>query len=118
MKISIKTMVAALLLSIIDKQFAVAHQVRRSRPFKIGESEIDFDEVPELPDPITYSTEMVEDENILAEAKKELTSAQKNAELGSINREMSSMLVQDIKNKFSELDEHFTRQIAPDNGEF
>ena len=86
MKVIIKTTMAAMLLLISDQQIS-AHQIRRS--FKIGESEIDFDEVPELPDPITYSTEMVEDEKILAEAQKELKSAQKNADLGSINREMS-----------------------------
>ena len=41
--------------------------------------------------------------------KEELKSASVNADKGSLNREMSQALVQDIKGKMSELDQHFTK---------
>ena len=37
------------------------------RPFKIGEEMIDFNEIPELPDPVSYEVEMKKDQNTIEE---------------------------------------------------
>ena len=37
-----------------------SHTVTK-RPFKLGEETIDFNEIPELPDPVSYEVEMNKD---------------------------------------------------------
>ena len=86
---------------------AMAHKA--THPFKIGDEVIDFEEIPSLPDPVSYEVEMKKDQQTIAEMKGELESAAKNVDKGSLNREMSSALIQDIKSKFTELDQHFSK---------
>ena len=79
------------------------------RAFKIGEETIDFNEIPDLPDPVSYEVEMKKDEKTVEEMKDELHSALINADKGSLQREMSQALVQDIKGKLSLLDQHYDK---------
>ena len=95
--------------SLASTLMAMQSHTVTKRPFKLGEEVIDFDEIPSLPDPVSYEVEMNKDQKTIEEMKDELHSASVNADKGSLNREMSQALIQDIKGKMSELDQHFTR---------
>ena len=62
---------------------AMAHKA--THPFKIGDEVIDFEEIPSLPDPVSYEVEMKKDQQTIAEMKGELESAAKNVDKGSLN---------------------------------
>ena len=54
---------------------------------------------------------------VISLMQDELESAQKNVDKGSLNREMATALIQDVKGKMGELDSHFEKQLQPDNQE-
>ena len=41
-------------------------------PFKLGDEVIDFEEVPTLPDPVSYEVEMKKDQQTIEEMQEEL----------------------------------------------
>ena len=76
---------AAYLASSISAARLGSHSVTGSvRAFKIGEETIDFNEIPDLPDPVSYEVEMKKDEKTVEEMQDELRSAQVNADKGSL----------------------------------
>ena len=50
-----------LVASLASSMHAMHSNVITKRPFKLGEETIDFNETPDLPDPVSYEVEMKKD---------------------------------------------------------
>ena len=83
------------LLGLLTVEHVVAHKL--IRPFKLGETVIDFDEeqMPEEakheePPKFNFDTLMQKDTKLLKDFDRMMDSASRNAEKGELNREMGN----------------------------
>jgi len=53
--------------SLAASLHAMNSHANTKRPFKLGEEVIDFNEIPDLPDPISYEVEMNKDQKTIEE---------------------------------------------------
>ena len=75
-----------------------SYRLKQYTPFKVDGVTLEIDEEEAYKDPINFEKISKEDAKTLSESQEELKSATKNAERGSMNREMATALVMDIKN--------------------
>jgi hypothetical protein len=84
------------------------------RPFKLGGSIIEFDEVPDVTDPIDPKKRFSEDIELLKNTIKENAHAQENMEMGSLNSELAKGLVDDVKHNLMEVTHHIEQDLSVD----
>ena len=96
----------------------LAASLHLHRPFKLGGVTIDFDENPDLTDPVDIKKNFAQDQDEIKNIQKEIDSANRNAQKGSeLGKQYSQSLVLQIKAGMMQVAEHLEQEKEELNGE-
>lgn len=75
---------------------------------------IDFDEVPDVADPVDPKKRYMEDVELLKNTVKENIHAQENMDMGSLSVELAKGLVEDVKTNLVTVTHHIEQDLSVD----